>query len=120
MISDLTNLAQGTLTSGKYVEKAKDIFVALGEEYSSVLATKFVDGLADDSTKLLIDSQFDKAYHFPEVIKAYAKCTRSLRRKEMAFQRPARRKETTKSETELIMETMKQNAQMVYQVGEKC
>ncbi|RPB24947.1 hypothetical protein L211DRAFT_848314 [Terfezia boudieri ATCC MYA-4762] len=57
----------GTLTSGKYVEKAKDIFVALGEEYSSVLATKFVDGLADDSTKLLIDSQFDKAYHFPEV-----------------------------------------------------
>jgi len=35
----------------------------------------------------MIDAQFEEAYRFPEVIKAYEKCTKSLRRKELATYR---------------------------------
>ncbi|KAF8436078.1 hypothetical protein BGX38DRAFT_1333135 [Terfezia claveryi] len=49
-------------------------------------ATKFVDGLADDSTKLIIDFQLEAAYTFLEVVKVYTKSTRFLRRKEKAAQ----------------------------------
>lgn len=86
------------------MEKANEIFTVLGEEYSISLATtKYVDGLLDDHTKLMTDSRFDEAYKFPEVVKAYAKCTKSRHRTEMASQQLARKTEAVKSETELMM-----------------
>ncbi|KAF8416119.1 hypothetical protein BGX38DRAFT_1281039 [Terfezia claveryi] len=86
-IADLNNLCQGKLMSAEYVAKANGIFSVLGAEYSSVLATKFVDGLEDNHTKDLIDSQFNEVYNFPEVIRAYAKSTKALRRREIASQK---------------------------------
>ena len=84
-----------------------------------MLATKFVDGAADNTLKIMIDTQFDGAYRFPNVIKAYEKCTKSLRRQEMSRQRPEDpAKEVFKSSQELMLEAMKHNAQMVFQVGE--
>jgi len=56
-ISDLNNLAQGSMTGDKYAEKAKEIFNILGDEYSRVLATKFMDGLADDAIQVIIDNE---------------------------------------------------------------
>jgi len=35
------------MTSDLYVEKANDLFATLGDEYSLMLATKFVDGITD-------------------------------------------------------------------------
>lgn len=116
-ISEMNTMTQGALTSEQYVEKASDLFAILGKEYSIILATKFVDGIVDDTTKIMIDAQFDEAYSFPAVIKAYEKCTKSLRRKEVAARRPEER-ESTKSDAELMRETVRQNAQMVLQVGE--
>lgn len=58
-ISNLNNLSQGGLSGEKYVERASRIFAVLGEEYSSVIATKFVDGLLDDTTRIMIDAQVE-------------------------------------------------------------
>ena len=85
-ISEMSVLTQGTLTSQQYVEKAIDLFALLGDEYSLVLATKFIDGIANDALRTIIDAQFDKAYSSVEVIKVYEKCTKSLRRQEIARQ----------------------------------
>jgi len=49
-------LTQGSLTSEQYVEKANDLYAMLGYEYSLVLATKFVDRIVDDTTKIMIDA----------------------------------------------------------------
>ncbi|KAF8415776.1 hypothetical protein EV426DRAFT_706543 [Tirmania nivea] len=68
-------------------------------------------------TQIMIDSQFDEAYRSPEVIKVYVKCTKSLQGKELALQKAEGKKEV-KSENEIMLETMKHNSQMVFQVGE--
>ncbi|KAF8446512.1 hypothetical protein BGX38DRAFT_1309683 [Terfezia claveryi] len=115
-IGEMNVLSQRNLTSEQYVEKASDIFATLGDEYSMMLATKFVDGIVDVSTKVTIDAQFDEAYRFPEMLRVYEKCTKSLRHTETASHRPEEIKEDTKIETEILRETMKQNQQMVYQV----
>ncbi|KAF8415590.1 hypothetical protein EV426DRAFT_701275 [Tirmania nivea] len=104
-IRDLNNLSQGALTCEKYIERANRISATLGTEYSSVLATKFVDGLVDDFVKLLINSQFEADYTFPEVIRVYAKATRFNRRKEEVAQQREKKKEVVKTEMELMMET---------------
>ena len=117
-VSEMNMLMQGSLTSAQYVEKANDLFNVLGEEYSLVLATKFVDGIIDDNTKLTVDAQLDEAYNFPDVIKAYEKCTKFLRRREMMKQRPEPIKDSSKTEQEMMVEAMKQNSQMVFQIGE--
>ncbi|RPB21110.1 hypothetical protein L211DRAFT_851839 [Terfezia boudieri ATCC MYA-4762] len=66
----------------------------------------------------MIDAQVDEAYKFPEVLKVYEKCTKSLRKKELAARKSENPGENIKSDTELMLETVKQNQQMVYQVGE--
>ena len=45
-------LTQGSLTREQYVERANDLFAMLGDEYSLVLATQFVDRIVDDTTKI--------------------------------------------------------------------
>jgi len=112
-ISEMNTLTQGNLTSEQYVERANDLFAILGNVYSSVLSTKFVDGIVDRSTKISIDAQFDEAYRFPEVIQIYQKCTKSLRRTETVVQIPEESREHEKSETEIMRESVRQNQQMV-------
>jgi len=116
-VSEMNMLMQGSLTSAQYVEKANNLFNVLGEEYSLVLATKFVDGIIDDNTKLTVDAQLDGAYNFPDMIKAYEKYTKFLRHREMMKQRPEPIKDS-KTEQEMMVEAMKQNSQMVLQIGE--
>ncbi|RPB26537.1 hypothetical protein L211DRAFT_847168 [Terfezia boudieri ATCC MYA-4762] len=86
VVVEMNVLTQGTLTSEQYIEKASDLFAMLGNEYSVMLATKFVDGIGDMSTKVTIDAQFEEAYQFPEMLRIYEKCTKSLRRTETASQ----------------------------------
>jgi len=125
-VSEMNILIQGSLISAQYVRKANDLFNILGEEYSLVLATKFVDGIIDDNTKLMVDAQLDGAYNFPDVIKAYEKCTKFFHCREMTRQRPEPIKDlSAKTETEMMVEAMKQNSQamkqnsqMVLQIGE--
>ena len=67
---------------------------------------------------MMIDAQFDEACSFPEVIKAYQKFTKSLRHQGMPRQRlEITIRDVVKSDQELMLEAMKQNAQMVFQVG---
>jgi len=51
------------------------------------------------------------------VIKADEKCTKFLRRREMMKQRPEPIKDS-KTEQEMMVEAMKQNSQMVFQIRE--
>ena len=118
-ISDLNNLVQGSMTVDKYAEKAKEIFNVLGDEYSRVLATKFMDGLADDAIQVTIDNEMTEDSKFPEMMTIYERCTKTRRRREMAFQQPElKQKEPAKSEQEMMLEMIKNNSQMVLQIGE--
>ena len=50
------SLEQGALSSDEYIDKSNDLFVVLGEEYSMVLAIKFMDGIRDPMTRVMVDS----------------------------------------------------------------
>ena len=102
-ICEMNTLSQGPLSSEKYVDKANDLFATLGEEYSMVLATKFVDGIGDNIVKYLIDVQAEDVYRFPEVIKAFEKCMKSQQRRELAAQRLEESREVFNSNTEIII-----------------
>jgi len=56
-VTEMNGLVQGTMTSDQYVEKANDLFNTLGDEYSLMLASKFVDGITDDMTRIMTDAQ---------------------------------------------------------------
>ncbi|KAF8458190.1 hypothetical protein BGX38DRAFT_1265481 [Terfezia claveryi] len=86
--------------------QANKIFAILEAEYSSVLATKFIDELVADVLKLVIDSHFEADYTFPEVVRVYAKTTGFDRRKEKADQQQEKKEEVVKTEMELMMETI--------------
>ena len=44
------SLKQGAMSSDEYIDKFNDLFAILGEEYSMILATKFMDGICDPTT----------------------------------------------------------------------
>ena len=103
-IADLTNLEQGVLTSKEYADKAGQLFTLLGGDYSRILASKFVGGIQDLNLRVLVDSQFEGVYLFPDALKAFRRCTRIMR------QRETQKKEVKENTTETMIP--------VYQVAE--
>ena len=81
-IADLTNLEQGALTSKEYADKAGQLFTLLGGDYSRILASKFVGGIQDLNLRVLVDSQFEGVYLFPDALKAFRRCMRIMRQRE--------------------------------------
>jgi len=106
------------MTGDKYAEKAKKIFNILGDEYSRVLAIKFMDGLADDAIQVIIDNEMTEGSKFSKMMTIYERCTKTHRRREIAFQQSELKKEPAKSGQEMMLEMMKNNFQMVLQVRE--
>ena len=72
------SLEQGALLSNEYIDKSNDLFTVLGEEYSMMLATKFMDGIRDPMTRVMVDSQVDEPYALPMVLRAFSKSTQSI------------------------------------------
>ena len=50
-VADMGELRQEDLTSRKYTEKAEGLFAASGDDYSLILASKFLQGLRDPILK---------------------------------------------------------------------
>ena len=106
------------MSSDEYIDKSNDLFSILGEEYSMVLATKFMDGIRDPTTRVMVDSQVDEPYALPAVLRAFSKSTKSIRRQEMMSQKVDERRGNKMDAADIMMEAMKNNQQMVCHVGE--
>ena len=113
-VADMGELRQGDLTSREYAEKAEGLFAALGDDYSLILASKFLQGLWDPMLKYVMDGHLDGLLRFWEVIRVFTRCTQTLRQEE-AVRYPKVRKEEPKvgNPMDLVVETMKQSQQMV-------
>ena len=85
-VAEMHSLEQGALSSEEYIDKSNDLFAVLGEEYSMVLATKFMDGIRDPMTRVMVDSQVDKPYALPAVLRVFSKSTKSICRQELINQ----------------------------------
>ena len=79
-VAEMCSLNQGAMSSDEYIDKSNDLFAILGEEYSMVLATKFMDGIRDPTTRVIVDSQVDEPYTLLAVLRAFLKSTKSIRR----------------------------------------
>ena len=119
------SLEQGVLSSDEYIDKSNDLFAILGEEYSMVLATKFMDGIRDPMTRVMVDSQVDEPYALPAVLRAFSKSTKSIRQQELMSQQVDERRGNKLDAADVMMEAMRNNTeairnsqQLVYQVGE--
>ena len=106
------------MSSDEYIDKSNDLFAILGEEYSMVLATKFMYGIRDPTARGMVDSQVDEPYALPAVLRSFSKSTKSIRRHEMMSQQVDERRGNKMDAGDIMMEAMKNNQQMVCQVGE--
>ena len=113
-VIDMNNLTQGAMGSKEYADKAKNLYTVLGNDYSRVLANKFVDGIKEPTMRALVDAQIDGRGLFPEVLKAFRRCTKSIRRSEAMNQPKAvlKKEDDKENRTDSAME------KMVFQVGE--
>ena len=83
-ILEMTNLNQGSMSIMEYERKANQLYARLGEDYSRILATKFVRGIREAGLKTLVDSQFpERRYTFAEALTAFRRCTRIDRQGEV-------------------------------------
>lgn len=114
-IAEMNSLKQGVSPCDDYAEKAGDLYAILGDDFSEELAIKFVDGIDDENIKGNIDALIDN-YTFQAVVTAFDKCTKSRRRKEMA--KITRQAEKKVMPTDVALESLKANQQMVNQVAE--
>lgn len=113
-VIDMNNLTKGAMGSKEYADKAKDLYAVVGNDYSRVLANKFIDGIKEPTMRALVDAQINGRGLFPEVLKAFRCCTKSIRRSE-AMSQPKmvlKKEDVNENRTDSAME------KMVFQVGE--
>ena len=77
-----------------------------------------MDGIRDPTTRVMVDSQVDEPYTLLAVLRAFSKSTKSIRRQELMNQQGNERQSSKMDATDIMMESMKNNQQMVCQVGE--
>ena len=68
-VDEMNNLQQGYMTSVDYVQKAIQLYLQLGDDYSEWLAVRFMDGLQDTELWDTIDSQAKGPLTFPDILR---------------------------------------------------
>ena len=86
-MTEVNGLTQGDMTSEEYVTKAEELFAVLGNDYSEVLATKFLDGLSDQVLQYTVYAQAAEPLAFSDVIRVFLKCARPVRAREALQQK---------------------------------
>lgn len=75
-------LAQNGRSVEEYIEHVSELHSVLGNDFQTLLAMRFIDGITNQNTRQAVDAQVEEPYTLTAVINAYCKSTKSIRRLE--------------------------------------
>jgi len=71
-------LKQDGRSISEYIDHINKLYDTLGNEFQSLLAMRFIDGIEDTTMRQSVDTAVDEPYILSTVTSAYYKATKSI------------------------------------------